>query len=229
MPPSPTGQGALLAHQAGRHTATRRPFAHPAAAAARTLILSTRHRSAEPCDALLRRTPLTGPVRGTIQERHCPGRSGGHSESGRLPAMFSRGRRPDGRPRRHPASSGDVSNFAPVSSSPSSTSTKACAAAFGACPRCAALQVMWRSHLSCGAVRRGCVPGVGAQAGVQKQALCLFFIYQDLPGLPMALRVSGRLTVLPTSYRGARCLFLAPGGRPGPAPRGLGTRVGQAR
>lgn len=33
---------------------------------------------------------------------------------------------------------------------------------------------------------------------VQKQAL-LFFIYQDLPGLPMALRVSGRLTVLPTS------------------------------
>ncbi|MFG2563690.1 hypothetical protein, partial [Streptomyces sp. NPDC048496] len=30
-------------------------------------------------------------------------------------------------------------------------------------------------------------------------ALSLFFIYQDLPGLPMALRVSGRLTVLPTS------------------------------
>jgi hypothetical protein len=29
--------------------------------------------------------------------------------------------------------------------------------------------------------------------------LSLFFIYQDLPGLPMALRVSGRLTVLPTS------------------------------
>ncbi|MGW8357819.1 hypothetical protein [Streptomyces wedmorensis] len=29
--------------------------------------------------------------------------------------------------------------------------------------------------------------------------LSLFFVYQDLPGLPMALRVSGRLTVLPTS------------------------------
>jgi hypothetical protein len=29
--------------------------------------------------------------------------------------------------------------------------------------------------------------------------LSLFFIYQDLPGLPTALRVSGRLTVLPTS------------------------------
>ncbi len=34
--------------------------------------------------------------------------------------------------------------------------------------------------------------------GVFEQ-LSLFFIYQDLPGLPMALRVSGRLTVLPTS------------------------------
>jgi hypothetical protein len=33
-------------------------------------------------------------------------------------------------------------------------------------------------------------------------AMSLFFIYQDLPGLPMALRVSGvsgHLTVLPTS------------------------------
>jgi hypothetical protein len=29
--------------------------------------------------------------------------------------------------------------------------------------------------------------------------LSLFFIRQDLPGLPMALRVSGRLTVLPMS------------------------------
>jgi hypothetical protein len=38
-----------------------------------------------------------------------------------------------------------------------------------------------------------CVPEVS------NQALSLFFIYQDLPGLPMALRVSGRLTVLPTS------------------------------
>lgn len=34
---------------------------------------------------------------------------------------------------------------------------------------------------------------------VPEQPLSLFFIYQDLPGLPMALRVSGRLTVLPTS------------------------------
>lgn len=31
------------------------------------------------------------------------------------------------------------------------------------------------------------------------KALSLSFIYQDLPGFPMALRVSGRLTVLPTS------------------------------
>lgn len=29
--------------------------------------------------------------------------------------------------------------------------------------------------------------------------LSLFFIYQDRPGLPMALRASGRLTVFPTS------------------------------
>ncbi len=32
-----------------------------------------------------------------------------------------------------------------------------------------------------------------------ERPLSLFFIYQDLPGLPMAVRVSGRLTVLPTS------------------------------
>ena len=56
----------------------------------------------------------------------------------------------------------------------------------------------------------------------RSRRLSLIFIYQDLPGLPMALRVSGRLTVLPTSYRGAGRRFLVPGGRPGPVPRRLG-------
>lgn len=60
----------------------------------------------------------------------------------------------------------------PVPSSPSSARS-AGAAAFGACARRAAPQVMRRSHLSCDAVRRGCVPGVGAQAGTSERALGL--------------------------------------------------------
>ncbi|MER6010659.1 ABC transporter permease subunit [Streptomyces bluensis] len=73
-------------------------------------------------------------------------------------------------------------HLGPVLSSPSSARS-AGATAVGACDRCAVSQVMWRSHLSCGAVRRGgpparakprvgeCVPGVGAQAGNSEQAL----------------------------------------------------------
>ncbi|MFD3940056.1 hypothetical protein ACFWSF_35260 [Streptomyces sp. NPDC058611] len=41
--------------------------------------------------------------------------------------------------------------------------------------------------------------GIRSRGPVSRPKLSLFFIYQDLPGLPMALRVSGRLTVLPTS------------------------------
>jgi hypothetical protein len=36
-----------------------------------------------------------------------------------------------------------------------------------------------------------------------------------------------RRTVLPTSQRGARCLFFVPGGRPGPGRWGFGARAGQ--
>ncbi|MGW1617512.1 hypothetical protein ACWCQZ_51425, partial [Streptomyces sp. NPDC002285] len=39
-----------------------------------------------------------------------------------------------------------------------------------------------------------------SSSGDEKQALSLFFIYQDLPGLPMALRVSGRLMVCPRRH-----------------------------
>lgn len=41
--------------------------------------------------------------------------------------------------------------------------------------------------------------GAGGAGEPVAGLLSLFFIYQDLPGLPMALRVSGRLTVLPTA------------------------------
>lgn len=41
--------------------------------------------------------------------------------------------------------------------------------------------------------------GMSAAVRPSWQALSLFSIYQDLPGLPMALRGSGRLTFLPTS------------------------------
>jgi hypothetical protein len=49
---------------------------------------------------------------------------------------------------------------------------------------------------------RAQVTGWVAEAGVPVlvvRGFSLFFIYQDRPGLPMALRVSGRLAVLPTS------------------------------
>ncbi|MET8419132.1 hypothetical protein ABZV41_26550 [Streptomyces sp. NPDC005098] len=55
----------------------------------------------------------------------------------------------------------------------------------------------------CHSPRRNWAPAFNASrhAAAQHQArfFSLFFIYQDLPGLPMALRLSGRLTVLPTS------------------------------
>lgn len=49
------------------------------------------------------------------------------------------------------------------------------------------------------ALARPLVPPENLRRAVSASELSLFFIYQDLPGLPMALRVSGRLTVLPTS------------------------------
>ncbi|MEU7728449.1 AMP-binding protein [Streptomyces sp. NPDC040724] len=42
-------------------------------------------------------------------------------------------------------------------------------------------------------------PGRGGPKIIYGTTLSLFFIYQDLPGLPIAFRVSGRFTVLPTS------------------------------
>ncbi|MFJ9908289.1 hypothetical protein ACIRVK_36420 [Streptomyces sp. NPDC101152] len=45
----------------------------------------------------------------------------------------------------------------------------------------------------------GSIDKRGAELFYRVGDLSLFFIYQDLPGLPMAFRVSGRLTVLPTS------------------------------
>ncbi|MEV6012464.1 DUF6875 domain-containing protein [Streptomyces sp. NPDC051976] len=59
-----------------------------------------------------------------------------------------------------------------------------------------------RRGLTVAVGRLGCrqhAGGAGPGAGRAERTLSLIFIYQNLPGLPMALRVSGRLTVLPTS------------------------------
>jgi hypothetical protein len=49
------------------------------------------------------------------------------------------------------------------------------------------------------AAARAFAEGLRTQVGRSTPILSLFSINQDLPGLPMALRFSGRLTVLPTS------------------------------